>query len=277
MAMTKAQAKEQFKKLTSHLPANQQEALAAALEDETFGEGVAKWGMLESDYSRSKNELAEEKKQLAAKYADDYAKLKAWADDNGKTVEQVKGVWDEYNQMLQLYGKPNGNNPNPNPNQPASLTIEQAQKLWEEREGKLRQDFGTSLLDTAHVLSEHQRRFKEAAPVEEINEFIAKARQKDPSLTVRQAYEQYSAPRLEEIRNQEFEAKIKSAKEEAVKEYASKHKLPVDLGPRELSPAWDPARHELSKLNQQQQEEKGRDEWFKAWNDEAEKQALANR
>ncbi len=276
MAMTKAQAKEQFKKLTSHMTADLQAALATALEDETFGEGVAKWGMLESDYSRGKNELAEEKKKVEQEYATRYAELKKWAEDNNKTIEQATTVWNEYNQMVQLYGKPNGD-PNPKPNQPTSLTIEQAQKLWEEREGKLRQDFSTSLLDTAHVLTEHQRRFKEAAPVEELNEFIAKARQKDPNLTVRQAYDQYSAPRLEEIRNQEFEAKLKSAKEEAVKEYASKHKLPVDLGPRELSPAWDPARHELSKLNSEQQEEKARDEWFKGWNDEAEKQAVANR
>ena len=267
--MTKEEAKEQFAKLAGTLPKEQQDAIAAALENEDFREGVTKGFMLNADYSKSKKQLAEEKKKAEEEYAGKYQELAKWAKDHNQTIEQAKKVYDEYQKYAQTYGPLDGQNPNPNPNPGApnggSLTPDQMQKILDER----LQQFGggvTSLVKTAVRLSgDYNKRFNEPLDVEALDTFLAEQRKTDPNLTLDGAYKLMIEPRLEERRKAEFADAIKAAREDERKQVLSTHRIPVDNGPKELSPAWDPGRHEASKLPVEQQEENGRNGFLEEW------------
>ncbi len=270
--MTKEEAKEQFAKLASGLSKEQQDAIAAALENEDFREGVTKGFMLNADYSKSKKQLAEEKKKAEQEYADKYQELSKWAKDHGQTIEQAKKVYDEYQKYVTTYGTLDGNNPSPNGNNGApngtSMTPEAMQKILDER----LQQFGggvTSLVKTAVRLSgDYNKRFGEPLDVEALDTFLAEQRKADPNLTLDGAYKLMIEPKLEERRKSEFEDAIRNAREDERKKVLSTHHIPVDNGPKEYSPAWDPKRHDIAKLPAEQQEDNARagfmEEWTKA-------------
>lgn len=270
--MTKEEAKAHFKKLAGSLTKEQQEAIAAALENEEFGEEVSKGFMLNADYSNNKKKLAEEKKAKEEEYAKKYQELSAWATEHNKTIEQAKKIWDDYNKYVQTVGPLDGANGHANGNtgapNGASLTPEQMQKILDER----LQQFGggvTSLVKTAVRLSgDYNKRFGEPLDVEALDTFLAEQRKTDPNLTLDGAYKLMIEPKLEERRKTEFADAIKAAREDERKQIMSTHHIPIDNGPKELSPAWDPGRHDISKLPLEQQEDNARrgfmEEWVKA-------------
>ena len=267
--MTKEEAKEQFKKLAGGLSKEQQDAIAAALENETFADEVSKGFMLNADYSRNKKELAAEKKKAEEEYADKYQELSKWAKDHSQTIEQAKKVWDDYNKYVQTYGPADGQNPNPNGNHGApngaSLTPDQLKTILDER----LQQFGggvTSLVKDAVSLSgDYYKRYGENLPVEDLDNFLAEQRKNDPSISLKGAYKLFIEPRLEERRQTEFKEAIEKARKDEREKILSTHHIPVDNGPKEFSPAWDPKRHDIEKLSREQQEDNGRNGFMEEW------------
>lgn len=267
--MTKKEAKEQLAKLGDLLTAEQKQALSAALDNEQFLDGVAEFGMLKADYSKEKNKLAEERKKAEQEYTTKYSQLEEWAKQHGSTIEQARKVYADWEKYRQTFGDLNGDAPKKDA-PPPGMTAEQIAKLWEEREARLRADMGKGLLDTAYVISEHQRRFKEAPDIEEINRFIQEKQEEygkqGQPLSVRQAYELYAAPRLNEMKEQEFAAKLKAAKEEAVRDYASKHHLPIDPpASKQRAPIWDAERMEAVRKEPWSIEDKAEAGFFEAY------------
>ncbi len=276
--MTKEEAKAHFKKLAGTLTKEQQDAIAAALENEEFGEEVSKGFMLNADYSNNKKKLAEEKKAKEEEYAKKYQELSAWATEHNKTIDQAKKIWDEYNKYVQTVGPLDGGNTTMNgnngaPNGTASLTPDQMKQILDER----LQQFGggvTSLVKTAVRLSgDYNKRFGEPLDVEALDTFLADQRKTDPNLTLDGAYKLMIEPRLEERRKTEFAEAIEKARADERQKIMSTHHIPIDNGPKELSPAWDPGRHDIAKLPVEQQEDNARNGFLEEWN----KAALANR
>jgi hypothetical protein len=268
--MTKQEAVEQFKKLTSGLPKEQQDVLAAALSNEQIADQVAEWGMLKADYSREKNAVAAEKKRLEDEYAAKYTQLQDWAKQNGKTIEQAQAIYDKYQKYVANYGELDGT-PVQQANNTPSLTPEQLQKLLDEREQRITGATANFLKSAFKLNTDHQKRFGDPLDIDAFESYITEQRKVDPQLGIESAYRAYIEPKLEAKRAAEFEEKVKAAREEGARDALSRHKLPVDPGPKEYSPAWDPERHKLADKSEAEQEEMARDNFVRTWHEAAAK------
>lgn len=267
--MTKAEALEYFTKLATDagLDENAQKAVATALGNEKFAEKVAEGFMLESDYSRNKRKLSDEKKKSEEEYAAKYSQLAEWARQHNTTIEQAQKVYAEYQKYRETYGDLSGNpNPQPQNGNGVPLTAEQLQKLLDERDARLAGGTTSLLKDVVKFSGDYQKRFGEPIDVDAFDQFIADQRKNDPQLSVAGAYKLYIEPKVEERRTAEFNEKLKQAREEGARDALSKHRLPVDSGPKEFSPAWDPGRHERAKMSAEQQDDAAREAFFEEWN-----------
>ncbi len=89
----------------------------------------------------------------------------------------------------------------------------------------------TVIKSVGRLASRHAAKFGEELDVDALEEIASKK-----GLPLEAAYNEYIAPREEEKRNKDFDAKLKAAKEEGAREWASRHKLPVDAVPQESAP-----------------------------------------
>src|SRR6185369_17386549 len=260
--MTREEAKAYFAKLGTDagLDEDSRNALQAALEkNETFAKAVTDGFMLHADYSRSKNEVAAEKRKAEEEYGKKYAELAEWAKQHNQTIEQAKAVYDEYQRFKAAGLTVNGEQPlvetKPQPN---GLTREEMQKLLAEQA----QQTGNLVKFSAKFNQDYYKRFGEFPDIEEFDTFLGERRKANPAIDVDSAYKEWVGPKIEEKREAQFKEQLAKAREEGARDALSKVHLPMDTGKREMAPAWDPKRHELGKLNQEQQEEHGRDEFF---------------
>lgn len=264
--MTKQEAAEQFKKLTNGLPKEQQDAIAAALENDSFVNGVTEWGMLKADYSKNKNEVAAERKKAEEEYAAKYSQLQTWAQQHGKTIEQAQAIYDKYQKYAATYGELQEDGTVKQQTQTTpSLTPEQITKLLDERDQRMTATTAGFLKSAFKLNTDHQKNFGEPLDIEGFEDWITEARKRDPQLGIDSAYDKYVAPKLEAKRQADVTAQIKAAREEGAREALSKHKLPIDAGPKEYAPAWDPQRHELNKKSAEELDDHARNGFFEEW------------
>lgn len=254
MGMTKKQALEHFTKLANDhgLDEATRAAFATALGNERFADDLAKGFMLESDYGASKRKISDELKQKEEEYAKKYQELATWAQQHNVTVQQAQQVLSEYEKYVQVYGKLEDGKQQQQNAPPAGLTADQVQKLLEARDQQQAQLIGSFSKDLAKMQSDHFRRFKEPVDVDAFEAHLTDLRKTDPSIGIYAAYQSWIEPKVEEARKAEFEAAIKRAKEEAIRDFSSTHKVPVDSGQKEYSPAWDPQRSERLKKSEDQ-------------------------
>lgn len=273
--MTRDEAKAYLQKLATDagLDDTQRNALAAALGNEKFADSVTDGFMLKSDYSRSKNEVAEEKKKAAEEYAKKYQELKAWSEQYNGTIEQARTVYDKYQKYVQAYGDiddgGNGNgNGNKNGNQGNMLTLEQFTKMMDERVGQMARQTGTVIKSALSVSEDYRERFGKKLPMDELESFWAERQKVNPNLDMDTAYQQWIGPQVEELREKRHAEELRKAKEEGANEVRSKLHVPIDNGNRDMGPAWDAnKRADLSKLTPEQQEQHAEDAFFQAWNE----------
>lgn len=130
-------------------------------------------------------------------------------------------------------GDPNPANPNPNNNNgfDASNYVSKAdlEALNAERDRR----FATVIRDVATISSAHAAKFGEGLDGVALEKLAT-----DKGLTVLQAYQEMVRPREEKLQQELNEKKTKEAVDAAVRDYASRHKLPVDQGPREVAPVY---------------------------------------
>ena len=114
--------------------------------------------------------------------------------------------------------------------------------------------------DVAWATMDYQGRFKEPLDLDASETYANKN-----NVPFRQAYKDVIAPKLEEQRNSEFEAKLKAAREEGAKDALSKHKLPVESGPRETHLVFDRT-EPTTAMNENQQSQASRNAFLEGWN-----------
>lgn len=268
--MTREEAKAYFAKLATDagLPEDQRNAVAAALENENFGKSVTDGFMLNADYSRSKNEVAAEKRRAEEEYANKYKELQTWATQHNQTIEQAKAVYDEYQRFKAAGLTVNGDAAaGTGTQQPGTLTLEQVQKIMDERDARLSNGVSNLFKTGTKITEDYRSRFGKGMPLDEFDQFMGEARKANPNLDIETAYQKWIAPEVEKTRDTQQAEALKRAREEGARDALSKVNLPVDGGKREMAPAWDPKRHELGKMDREQREDFARDEYFKAWNE----------
>jgi hypothetical protein len=102
--------------------------------------------------------------------------------------------------------------------------IEQRDRTFAERTAKV-------LKDAIKASQDHMKRFGEPLDVDACEKYAV-----EHNLPPDMAYKEYIEPKAKEMETKAWEAKITAAKEEAIKDYASRNKLPIDTKPREISP-----------------------------------------
>ena len=84
------------------------------------------------------------------------------------------------------------------------------------------------------LVSSHFRQFNEELDLDGLEKFA-----KDKNLSLDIAYQQMMQPKVEAAKEAQWQLKAKQMADEAVRDYATKHSLPVDTGPKPVSPVWD--------------------------------------
>jgi len=94
----------------------------------------------------------------------------------------------------------------------------------------------------------------------------------EKGIPFRQAYREMISPKIEEMRNQEIEAKVKAARDEGYKDALSKHKLPVESAPKEPHPFFE--RKEVpANVSEREQDNRSREAFMEGWNNPKESAA----
>jgi hypothetical protein len=242
--------------------------LPKAFESESFSKKVTDGFMLNADYSRSKNEVAAEKRRAEEEYANKYKELQTWATTHNQTIEQAKAIYDEYQKYKALGITVNGEPPpNLDAAKSGTLTLDQVQKILDERDARLSNGVSNLFKTGTKITEDYRSRFGKGMPLDEFDTFMGEARKANPNLDIETAYQKWIAPEVEKTRDAQQAKALEDARKEGARDALSKVNLPVDGGKREMAPAWDPKRHELGKMDREQREDFARDEYFKAWNE----------
>jgi hypothetical protein len=102
--------------------------------------------------------------------------------------------------------------------------MDQRDKTFAERTARV-------LKDVVKSSQDHMKRFGEPLDVDAWEKFAV-----ENNLPPDQAYAKFIEPRAKEFEEKALNARITREREEAVKDYASRNKLPIDTKPREISP-----------------------------------------
>lgn len=215
-----ASAKEYIEQLAQSAGLSQEEKdnILKIASNEKFAKGLEESVMLRSDYSRQSDALRADQQKAAAererstKY---YADLLAW-----KATEEA-----------QLAERSNGNGSERQDGNRTLLTLDAAQQLekkFTDQLARTEQNFIAITEAVGDLTSDYVVRFKEKPDLAAIKKLAV-----DKQIPITQAYQEYIAPKLQELQTKDFETKLATAREEGAREYASKHKLPIDSQPRE--------------------------------------------
>ncbi len=257
-------AQELFKK--AGIEGDKAKAVLDALGDETmakaFSEGFVETprhhSTLDKTVGEYKGKLTEAEKR--AKEVND------WYASNGKPAYD----WALANQKKlkdyeDLYGPIESGGDRRAAAQVAGMTQEQVAAFVEQREKQRDVAYVSMAKDIARASGEHLSRFKETLDIDAVEKLAL-----ERGLSFGQAYQAMVAPRVEEQRNTEIEARVKAAREEGARDALSKHRLPMDTKPREPHPIFD-RKEPAQGVSEFQQDRQSKESFLEGWNNYQEK------
>lgn len=187
------------------------QALVAALEDEEISKALVNEQIAprlrHDEFSREMDRLKSEKEKTATYYQ----QLVTWKQE----------------QDAAFAGAGAGNGAG-NGDYLTKKDIEALEKKYQDSLKQQEASFITISKMMGRLASQHAVEFKEALDTDALEKMAI-----EKQLPLPQAYEAMVGTRRAEIQNQSFAAKLAAAKEEGAREFASKHKLPIDTVARE--------------------------------------------
>ena len=190
---------------TSGLNADDKAALLkVASANATFAKGLEDSVMMRSDYSRQSDALKAEKQ----KTADYYTQLTNW-----------------YQEQEAAYGARSAAQPI---GEDVNKRFADLEKRHKEDQQRTEQVFIGLLSDGMELASQHAVEFKERLDTAALKKIA-----QEKSLTLRQAYDELVGPRRLQAQENSFNERLKQAREEGAREFASRNKIPIDTTPRE--------------------------------------------
>jgi hypothetical protein len=157
------------------------------------------------------------------------AKLAEYGQWYGTANQQYQQMADEVAALrsgrVPMYNNGNGTDPALT-NTAQYLTKADLDRVVQEQGSR----FATVLKTATSIAADHVARFGEKPDMEAIDTIA-----REQNLPLNLAYEAYIKPRVEAKATADMDKRIKDAREEAVRDYASKHRLPVDPVPAENS------------------------------------------
>lgn len=184
------------------------------------------------------SQLDRQRDDLKKLYEDNY---KQWYNEQvvptlSAKDKELTAARAQVNAFESTYGKLEGVTQTQNPGVVQTQTGDFISKAdFEALLRKRDQDLATNtvrvLKDVVRSALDHSQRFKEPLDLDAWEKFAVES-----NLPPGLAYEKFIEPRAKELDKQARIVEIQKAKEEAIKDYQTKNKLPVDTKPREISP-----------------------------------------
>lgn len=217
-------------------PEEKREALRSALTDDSVI-GKLKEGFLrQSDYSRSKDEIAAKQKEVDAFVAEQVKNVDGWkqySEDAIRTAAEHKELVDKYKAT---YGElaAGGNTPGV-----GGMKKEDIEAMLQSHLAKERGSFSNWTVDAIEKIvdlkTSHAKNFGTNLSTKDLTDFAAKHNIADLNI----AYNAFVEPQMEAKREESFKAKmaeaVKQAKEDAKRE-AIAERFPAGGGSRTLFP-----------------------------------------
>lgn len=201
----------------------QRKAFLDVFSNEKASKRLADDVMMHQDYARSMDAL----RKKEAESVSYYQKLLGWEND-------VKANAEKLAQYEAVYGDLNGRSP-VQPVQPDLSTFE---KKWQDELAKRDQQRDAQMVsllkDGMFLASQHAVEFREPLDTEALAKIAM-----EKGKTLRDAYSDMVAPAREKRAAEARAAEVKQKVEEAVRDYAAQHHIPVDAAAKEYHPIFD--------------------------------------
>jgi len=222
-------------------------AVLKVLKDEKAGKAFIEGFVPQSDYSRDldktrdewKGKYTEAEKKVTG-YDEWYKNAKATFDSTVEKATTYEAKLKKYQDTFGALDDSDGT-----PKLPPDLAT---RKDLEEVVSRMSGNAAKVIKEVTYAATDHLHRFGAPLDVEAFEKFMV-----ENNMAPRDAYERFVAPKVAEKQTAEFEARVKREREEAVRDYASKHRMPVEEKPREVSPFFDRREPEKGTSEAQQQ------------------------
>lgn len=191
------------------------------LKDEKVSAKLKEGVLARADYSRNMDEFREAQTAFAAEVQEARQKIQGWQNWYGETSKQVAGIQGKLKAYQDAYGELDDTDRRRIAKE-QGMTPEQFEtRLQDEinRRDIANLKFADDLTD---IKIDYKDRFKEKLDTTAVFELAGKR-----GTDLITAYNDYIADRVREADDQALKARIKQEREDAVKEYASQHNLPI--------------------------------------------------
>lgn len=196
---------------TAGLSDDEKAGILKVAANEKFAKSLSDDVLRQQDYSRNMDQLKAEQTKTTGYYQ----QLLNWkAEQEALIAQQLNGQQQQQQQVTGEY-----------------LTKKELEAFQTKYKAELEQQGQTfvNLLEVGmNLATQHVNEFHEPLDTGALRKIAV-----EKNLSLKQAYDEYVAPRRTELQSQSFAAKLAAAKEEGAREFASKHKIPVDTQPRE--------------------------------------------
>lgn len=263
--MTVDEAKAHFTKLAqdSGLDKDQTASVLQAMENEKFRGSLSQGYKRHEEYSRGLDEVRNEKERLKQWYEkEELPKYQLYS----KSLDELRRYQTEFGDLGDDQGLNNGGDRNGGGNNNrragsgAAMTAEQFEKILEDRL-KQRDSAYVGLTKSAVKISaDYTKRFNDTLDVDAVEKI---ALERGLSLDI--AYQEYIRPKEQVLMETRHKDEIEKAKLEAVRDYASRHRLPVDSKAQEAHPFFD-RKTPATGAGAGDEDRNSRDEFMKGWN-----------
>lgn len=244
------------------IPQERINAVAEALGDDATAKAFQNGFVTRSDYSRDLDKTRDEWKSKAEQAEATKAQYDKWY------AEQAAPVYKDNLARLQklqkyeeMYGAIDDNGSVTKREAAAvGMTKAELEQLIDERSGARDQRVAGIIKGVNKLSMRHYKTFGEEPDLDAIEKIAV-----EQGLNLDSAYDKWVQPQAEKRREAEQEARDKRVREEAIRDYASKHKLPVEAKPRDSHVFFD--RHEVDTKNPRGQEQAAKTAFLDALND----------
>lgn len=257
--MTAAEAKQEFEKLAkdSGLSEDQVKAVLQAFENEKFAKGVGTGYARHSEYSSAMDKLKNAETKIG-QYEEWYSKQAAPAINAAQQIAAKLAAYEG------TYGPIETGTTGERKAAAGALGItrEELDKILKERSNAESAAFVEYERQMGDIRLDHYARFGEKINMEAFEKFM----RENKAVDISSAYRNFVEPRLEEKRGKEFEERIKKERDEAVRDFASRHKIPTEPRPEPTTPFED-----LMKLKRDKDydDSKAKEAFVTSWNEQA--------
>jgi hypothetical protein len=258
--MTVAEAKTHYQKLAQDagLSKEETEAVLKAFDNDKFGKAVSDGHQRHDEFSREMDRVRVEKQRLQEWYEKEELPKYQTYQAGLQSLQKYRELYGELGDDDQ--GLNNGNNRGRS-SAGAGMTKDEIDRYLEDK-FKQRDGAYVGLTKTAvRISADFTKRFGDVLDVDAVEKLAL-----EKGLPLDQAYTMFIAPKEQAATEARHKDEIEKAKVEAVRDFQSKMKLPVDTRPKEAHPFWDRKTPEAGK-SEMDNDRTSREAFMQGWNE----------